>query len=180
FQIYTQVTIKTVAVIGFNKGNTILKNIPIVLAPSIRAASSNSLGTVDRIKLVYKNIANGLKDATLFNTAIVRVFIIPMSTTNLYKGTKAVNGGTTMIAIIKANTNLFNFVCRSANGQAAIEPSTINNRPAKKVIIIEFIKAVPKLACSQASAKLDHSISIGNAHFELKSPFSFREEVTST
>src|SRR5699024_11741171 len=98
----------TLFFIGINKINTLINNIPIVLAPYIRAASSNSLGTVDRIKHVYKNKANGLKDATLFNTAIVRVFIIPMSTTNLYKGTKAVNGGTTMIAIIKANTNLFN------------------------------------------------------------------------
>src|SRR5699024_2752 len=110
FHIYTHDIIRIVAVIGLSSGNTILKKIPTVLAPSIRAASSNSFGIVERIKPEYKKMVNGMNDATLFSTAIVLVFIIPISTTNWYKGTNAVNGGITMIEMNNTNTNLFSLV----------------------------------------------------------------------
>jgi len=46
----TDEIINLVALIGFNKGKSTLKNIPIVLTPIIPAASSSFFGTVERIK----------------------------------------------------------------------------------------------------------------------------------
>lgn len=48
-----------VAVTGFNKGKTILKKMPAVLAPSILAASSSSFGIVERINPAYKKNCQG-------------------------------------------------------------------------------------------------------------------------
>src|SRR5699024_1489663 len=99
-----------VAVIGLSSGNTILKKIPTVLAPSIRAASSSSFGMVERMKPEYRNIVKGINDATLFNTAIFLVINNSMSKTNWYKGTKAVSGGNYIIEMNRRNTNLFSLV----------------------------------------------------------------------
>src|SRR5699024_5103783 len=96
-----------VAVIGLSSGNTILKKIPTVLAPSIRAASSSSFGMAERMTPEYRNIVEGINDATLFNTAIFLVFIISMSTTHWYKATNADSGGITIIEMNRRNTNLF-------------------------------------------------------------------------
>ncbi|MNW62991.1 hypothetical protein D3C74_411560 [compost metagenome] len=83
-----------VATIGFSSGKMIRKKIEYRLQPSINAASSSSFGTFP-INPVSKKIVSGKANVTCSRMIDQYWFNPPISTTNLYKGTKMVKLGTT-------------------------------------------------------------------------------------